>query len=69
MISRAILLSAVMGWSGSNLIPPTEKPPTPLTAQEIRDKGRTKSVSNVCNKKRKSKTVKELCERWEQHNA
>lgn len=69
MISRAILLTTIIGWSGASLIPPTVEPPKPLTAEEIRNKGRTKSVSNVCAKKKKTKTVKELCERWETHNA
>ena len=69
MISRAILLTAVMGWSGSNLMPPTVEPPKPLTAAQIQNKGKYKSVSNMCQKKKKSKTVKELCQRWEEHNA
>ena len=65
MISRAILLSAVMGWSGSNLMPPTVEPAKPLTSAQLQAKAKYKSVSNLCQKKKKSKTVKELCQRWE----
>ncbi|CAB5212544.1 hypothetical protein UFOVP188_28 [uncultured Caudovirales phage] len=64
MISRTILLAAAIGWSGSKFLPPD--PPKPLTSQEIRDKGRKKSISNLCAKKKKSKTVKDLCEQWQQ---
>ena len=63
MISRALLLSAVIGWSGSNLLPPD--PPKPLTSQQLREKGRQKQISNLCAKKKKSKKVKELCDQWE----
>lgn len=70
VISRAILLSAVMGWSGVNLLPPTEKPTTPLTPAQLQAKAKQKSISNVCKSKRKSKTVKDMCRRWEeQQNA
>ena len=68
MISRAILLSAVMGWSGGNLLPATE-PAKPLTAAQLQAKAKYKSVSNICQKKKKSKTVKEMCQRWETQNA
>ena len=69
MISRAILLSAVMGWSGGNLLPTTE-PAKPLTTAQLQAKAKYKSVSNVCKGKRKSKTVKDMCKRWEeQQNA
>lgn len=70
MISRVILLSAMMGWSGSNLLPPTTEPAKPLTAAQLQAKARQKSISNVCKGKRKSKTVKDMCRRWEeQQNA
>lgn len=64
MISRVLLLSAVIGWSGSNLLPP--EPPKPLTAKQIMEKGRKKQISNLCQKKKKSQKVKELCKKWEQ---
>ena len=65
MISRVLFLSAAIGWNGFNLLPadlPVQ--PKPLTAKDLREKGRDKSISNVCNKKKKSKTVRELCEQW-----
>ena len=54
-----IILSAVLGTVGySGLFP---DPPVPLTLQQ---KAKDASKSEVCNKKKKSKTVKELCKRW-----
>ena len=54
-----IILSAVLGTVGfSGLFP---DPPVPLTLQQ---KAKDASKSEVCNKKKKSKTVKELCQRW-----
>lgn len=64
MISRVLLLSAVIGWSGSNLLPP--EPPKLLSAKQLMEKGRNKQISNLCQKKKKSKKVKELCKKWEQ---
>ena len=70
VISRAILLSAMVSWSGNNLIPNTPQPNVPLTSAQLQVKAKHKSVSNVCKGKRKSKTVKEMCKRWEeQQNA
>ena len=68
MISRIILLSAVIGWSGINLLPATAEPIKPLTPAQLQVKAKQKSVSNVCKGKRKSKTVKEMCRRWEERN-
>jgi len=54
-----LILSAVLGTVGySGLFP---DPPVPLTLQQ---KAKDASKSEVCNKKKKSKTVKELCQRW-----
>lgn len=61
MIDR-LILSAVLGTIGWNGLFPD--PPLPMTLQQ---KAKYKSVSKVCAKKKKSKTVKELCERWERH--
>ena len=66
MISRIILLSAVIGWSGINLLPATAEPIKPLTAAQLQAKAKQKSVSNLCQKKKKSKTVKDMCRRWEE---
>ena len=63
MIDR-LILSAVLGtvgWHGLN-----PEPPAPMT---LKQKAVYKSVSAVCAKKKKTKTVKELCKKWEQHDA
>jgi len=60
-----IILSAVLGVVGFNgLFPDPPKPPTPLTPWQLQVKAKEGSKSEVCNKKKKSKTVKELCKRW-----
>lgn len=63
MIDR-LILSAVLGTMGWNGLFP--EPPTPMTLQQ---KAKYKSVSAVCDKKKKSKTVKDMCKRWGEHNA
>jgi hypothetical protein len=63
MIDR-LILSAVLGtvgWNGLN--------PEPLVPMTLQAKAKYKSVSAVCAKKKKTKTVKELCKKWEQHDA
>jgi len=54
-----LILSAVLGTVGFNGLFP--EPPAPLTLQQ---KAKEASKSEVCNKKKQSKTVKELCKRW-----
>ena len=54
-----LILSAVLGTVGFNGLFPD--PPPPLTLQQ---KAKEASKSAVCNKKKKSKTVKQLCKRW-----
>jgi len=66
MISRFIFCALVGGF-GLNSTYPT--PSVPLTAAQLQVKAKQKSISNVCNGKRKTKTVKELCKRWETRNA
>jgi hypothetical protein len=59
-----LILSAVLGtigWHGLN-----PEPPVPMTLQA---KAKYKSVSAVCAKKKKTFKVKELCKKWEEHNA
>ena len=65
MIDRLILsvVLGTVGWHGLNPDPPPL--PTPVSLQA---KAKYKSVSAVCNKKKKTKTVKEMCKRWEEHN-
>jgi len=62
MISRAFFLAGLIGWGGSNLLPPD--PPAPLTAHQLQVKGKAKRLSNICDKKKKSKKVKQLCDEW-----
>ena len=57
-----LILSAVLGIVGVNGLFPD--PPVPLTFQQ---KAKDASKSEVCNKKKKSNTVKELCKRWGKH--
>jgi hypothetical protein len=54
-----LILSAVLGTVGFNGLFPD--PPPPLTLQQ---KAKEASKSAVCDKKKKSKTVKQLCKRW-----
>jgi hypothetical protein len=62
MIDR-LIIGVVMGVSGwINLFPDT---PKPLTPWQLQVKAKEKSVSAVCQKRKKqSKTVKQLCKRW-----
>jgi hypothetical protein len=66
MLDR-LILSAVLGTVGFNgMFPDPPPPPTPLT---LKQKAKQKSVSAVCERKGKrkqSKTVKEMCQRWEE---
>jgi len=64
MIDR-LIISAVLGTVGFNGLFP-EPPPT-LT---LKQKAKERSISNMCDRKSKSKAVKDLCKRWkEQQNA
>ena len=64
MIDR-LILSAVLGTAGWHGLNP--EPPVPMTLQA---KAKERSMSAVCDKKKKTKTVKQMCERWkEQQNA
>ena len=66
MISRFIFCAVVGGVSLNSTYPVASKP---LTAAQMQAKAKYKSVSNLCAKKKKTKTVKDICERWEQHHA
>ena len=63
MIDR-LILSAVLGTVGWNGMFPD--PPVPLT---LKQKAKERSMSAVCAKKKKTLKVKELCKKWEEHNA
>ena len=64
MIDR-LILSAVLGTVGFNgLYPDPPQPPT------LKQKAKERSISNMCDRKQKSKTTKDMCKRWkEQQNA
>jgi len=62
VISR-VILCVIMGGVGVNNMYP--EPPKPLTAAQLQAKAKKKQTSNICNKKKKTKTVKEMCQRWE----
>ena len=61
-----IIISTVLGIVGFNgLFPELRPAPTPHT---LRMQAKEKSISAVCQRtkgQKQSKTVKELCERWE----
>jgi len=64
MIDR-ILLSAVLSLTGYNGLFPEPSPPLTL-----KQKAKERSISEMCDRKSKSKTTKDLCKRWkEQQNA
>jgi hypothetical protein len=63
MIDR-LILSAVLGTVGWNGMFPD--PPVPMP---LKQKAKERSMSAVCDKNKKTKTVKQMCERWkEQQN-
>jgi hypothetical protein len=57
-----LILSVVLGTVGFNGLFP--EPPPPMTLQQ---KAKDKSISQVCEKKKKSKQLKKLCKRWGKH--
>ena len=57
-----IIISALLGIVGFNGLFPD--PPVPLTPWQLQVKAKEGSKSEVCKKKKQSKTVKELCKRW-----
>jgi hypothetical protein len=57
-----LILSAVLGVVGFNGLFPD--PPQPVTSWQLQVKAKQASKSEMCAKKKKSKTVKKLCERW-----
>ena len=61
MIDR-IILSAALSVTGYNGLFPD--PPPTLT---LKQKAKERSISNMCDRKSKSKQVKDLCRRWREH--
>jgi hypothetical protein len=62
-----LILSAVLGTVGFNGLFPD--PPQPITPWQLQEKAKEKSISEMCDRKPKSKTAKDLCRRWRKHNA
>ena len=61
-----LILSAVLGTVGySGLFP---DPPQPVTPWQLQVKAKEASKSEVCKKKKQSKTVKKLCKRWSKND-
>ncbi|MEY4441004.1 MAG: hypothetical protein RL442_4 [Pseudomonadota bacterium] len=67
MISRVIFLSSVIGWSTYMLLPAPE--PLPLTSSQLQAKAKQKSRSAICDRKKQTKTVRQLCKRWGEQQA
>ena len=64
MLDR-LILSAILGTVGFNGLYPDLPPPLTL-----KQKAKERSISAMCDRKTKSKKVKDLCKRWkEQQNA
>jgi hypothetical protein len=62
-----IILSAVLGIVGVNgFFPDT---PQSLTPMQLQVQAKEKSISEMCDRKPKSKEAKDLCRRWRKHNA
>jgi len=57
-----LILSVVLGAVGYNGLFPD--PPQPITPRQLQVKAKEASKSAVCNKKKQSKKVKQLCKRW-----
>ena len=63
MLDR-LILGAVLGTVGwQSLFPDTPKPFTPW---QLQAKAKEKSISEMCNRKPKSKAAKDLCRRWKE---
>ena len=62
MLDR-LILSAVLGVTGWNGLYPAEPP-----QKTLKQKAKERSVSEMCDRKPKSKTAKDLCRRWSKHN-
>jgi hypothetical protein len=65
MIDRLIVgaVLSFVGWNG--LFP---EPPPPVTPWQLQVQAKEKSISAVCQRtkgKKQSKTVREMCKRWE----
>lgn len=63
MIFDRLLVGVACCWFGmAGLLPVTEPPP--LTLKELKFKAKQKQLSNICDRKKKSPKVKEMCKKW-----
>ena len=63
-----LVVAAVFSWFGvAGLLP--EPPAAPLTAAQLQAKAKKKQISEICQRKKKSKTVRDMCKQWETQNA
>jgi hypothetical protein len=61
-----LILSAVLGTVGFNgFFPDT---PQLLAPWQLQQKAKEKSISEMCDRKPKSKQAKDLCRRWKERN-
>jgi hypothetical protein len=65
MIDR-LILSAVLGTVGWHGLFPD--PPQTIKPWQLQQKAKEKSISEMCDRKPKSKAAKDLCRRWRKHN-
>jgi hypothetical protein len=57
-----LILSALLGTVGFNGLFPDS--PKPLTPWQLQVKAKAASKNAMCDKKKQSKIVKQLCKRW-----
>jgi len=61
MIDR-LIVGAVLSFVGWNGMFP--EPPPPVTPHTLRVQAKEKSISEMCDRKPKSRQAKDLCRRW-----
>jgi hypothetical protein len=66
MIDR-LIVGAVLSFVGWNGMFP--EPPPPVTPHTLRMQAKEKSISEMCDRKPKSREAKDLCRRWRKQNA
>ena len=62
-----LILSAVLSVTGYNGL--FLDPPQPLAPWQLQQKAKEKSISEMCDRKPKSKEARDLCRRWRKQNA
>jgi hypothetical protein len=64
MIDR-LIVGAVLSFVGWNGMFP--EPPTPVTPHMLQVQAKKKSISEMCDRKPKSRQAKDLCRRWREY--